>query len=146
MHTVSLLNASLFPYAARRLNGHFDGRAVDAFFDELFGAERAPQRDAPVTRPMPLEVSETDTAYHVTAELPGFKKEEITVKIDGANVTISAMRQGTSEAKPAVTAARSFRLAGEIDQTQAQAKVVDGVLELTLPKKVSEAAKVLTIH
>ena len=146
MHTVSLLNAGLFPYGARRLNSHFDGRAVNTFFDELFGAERSHQRDTPVVRSVPLDVSETDTAYHVTAELPGFKKEEITVKIDGADVTISATRQTASETKPAVTAARSFRLASEIDQTQAQAKVVDGVLELTLPKKVSEAAKVLTVH
>jgi HSP20 family protein len=42
--------------------------------------------------------------------------------------------------------ARSFRLGYELDESKAQAKYTDGVLELVLPKKATAAARRLTIQ
>jgi HSP20 family protein len=103
-----------------------------------------------------LDVAEKDDAYFVTAEIPGAKKEEIHVSIDGPQVSIRAERNGVREVKDGERVllkernfgkvARSFELASEIDETKAEAKYNDGVLELTLPKKAPTSARQLAIQ
>jgi HSP20 family protein len=90
------------------------------------------------------------------AELPGVKKEDIKVNIDGDAVSITAEARVEKEAKEGERVlhserfvgkvSRAFRLAEEIDESRASAKYSDGVLELTLPKKAAPAAKQLTIQ
>ncbi|HTN64991.1 MAG TPA: Hsp20/alpha crystallin family protein [Burkholderiaceae bacterium] len=92
-----------------------------------------------------MDVAETDQGYMVKAEIPGVKKEDIKVEIEGNQVSISAETQKETEQKQGETVVRSeryygkqyrrFTLAHEIDEDQAQAKYQDGVLELSLPKK-----------
>jgi HSP20 family protein len=88
----------------------------------------------------------------VCAELPGVRKEDINVTIDGDEIAISAQMKRESESKGKSGTAlhterfsgrmyRAFTLGHEIDQAKAQAKYVDGVLELTLPKLASEQSK-----
>jgi HSP20 family protein len=103
-----------------------------------------------------VDVSEKNGAYQVTADLPGVKKEDIQVAIDGAQVTLSAeVKRGkevtegervlhTERSFGKVT--RSFSLPQELDEEKAQAKFRDGVLELTLPKKAAAARKAITIQ
>src|SRR5215470_17452836 len=103
-----------------------------------------------------VDVAEQDGNYKVLAEIPGAKKDEIQVAIDGDQVSITAEVRKEKEVKDGDRVvhseryygkvARAFRLGQEIDQTKAQAKYADGVLELTLPKKVAASARQLTIQ
>jgi HSP20 family protein len=105
---------------------------------------------------MKLEVSEQAEAFKVLAEVPGVKKDEIQVTIDGDQVTISTEVRKEKDVKEGERVvhseryygkvARSFRLGYELDESKAQAKYTDGVLELVLPKKTTAAARKLTIQ
>ena len=100
--------------------------------------------------------AEKDGAYLVTAELAGVKKEDIHVGIDGAQVTLEAEVKREKEAakdervlhteRVFGKVSRSFTLPQEVDETKAEAKFRDGVLELTLPKKAAAQRKQIEIH
>jgi HSP20 family protein len=122
---------------------------ADPWFNQLFGD--APTRGAaPEIR---VDVEETPDAYLVRADLPGIAKDQINVEINDDIVTITAeyKRETTAEAKVLRTerrageASRSFRLPAAVDATKADAKHVDGVLQLTLPKQ-APTAKRLTVN
>ena len=103
-----------------------------------------------------VDVAEKNGAYTVTAELPGVKKEDIQVTIDGAEVTLAAEvkreKEVTQDERVLHTervfgsATRSFTLPQEVDEARAEAKFRDGVLELTLPKKAAAARKQISIQ
>ena len=103
-----------------------------------------------------VDVTERNGAYLVTADLPGVKKEDIQVAIDGAQVTLSAEIRREKEATEGERVlhtersfgklSRSFALPQELDEARAEAKFRDGVLELTLPKKAAAARKSITIQ
>ena len=105
---------------------------------------------------MKVDVAEKNGAYTVCAELPGVRKEDIQVSIDGAEVTLSAEvkreKEVTEDARVLHTErtfgklSRSFTLPQEIDEAAAEAKFRDGVLELTLPKKAAPARKQITVN
>jgi len=111
-------------------------------------------RDQPAR--VKVDVTEKDGAYLVHAELPGVKKEDIQLTIDGAQVTLAAEIKRERDAKEGERVlhtervygkvSRSFTLPQEIDDAAAQAKFADGVLELTLPKKVAAARKQISIQ
>lgn len=104
---------------------------------------------------MRLDVSEDDKAYAVKAEIPGVKKEDIKVSVDGNQVTISAEIKKETEEKEGKNVirseryygavSRSFSLDQDVDRETASAKYNDGVLTLTLPKKPGSSAKQLTV-
>ncbi|WP_332671519.1 Hsp20/alpha crystallin family protein [Aromatoleum sp.] len=104
---------------------------------------------------MRVDVKEANDAYQVHAELPGIKKEDIHVHIDGPVVSITAERKQEKEVKEGERVlrteryfgkvSRSFQLGQEVDEAQSSAKFNDGVLELRLPKKAQAQAKRLTI-
>ncbi|HEY7240787.1 MAG TPA: Hsp20/alpha crystallin family protein [Burkholderiales bacterium] len=103
-----------------------------------------------------VDVAEKNGAYLVTAELPGVKKEDIHVAIDGAQVTLEAEAKREKEAAKDERAlhservygkvVRSFTLPQEVDEAKAEARFKDGVLELTLPKKAAAQRKQITIQ
>ena len=103
-----------------------------------------------------MDLKEDDKAYTVHADIPGVKKEDIHVSIEGNQVSISAETKIEKEEKKGEKVlrseryvgkvARSFTLAHDVDEAGAQAKYSDGVLELTLPKKAVTAAKKLAIQ
>jgi HSP20 family protein len=105
---------------------------------------------------MKVDVAEKNGAYTVIAELPGVKKDDIQVTIDGAEVTLAAevkREKEVSQAERVLHAersygkvSRSFTLPQEVDEAKAEAKFRDGVLELTLPKKAAAARKQVTIQ
>ncbi|MBW8307257.1 MAG: Hsp20/alpha crystallin family protein [Thiobacillus sp.] len=102
-----------------------------------------------------MDLKEDDKAYTVHADIPGVKKEDIQVSIDGNRVSISAESKMEKEEKEGEKVlrserysgkvARSFTLLHDVDEAQAQAKYSDGVLELTLPKKAGTATRKLEI-
>jgi HSP20 family protein len=102
-----------------------------------------------------MNVSEDPEAYYVKAEIPGVKKEDIQVTCEGNTVSISAQVEEKKEKREGETVlcsemyegrvARTFTLLSDVDDSKAEAKYEDGVLELKLPKKVGSRSKALSI-
>jgi HSP20 family protein len=129
-------------------------------FDDLFkGVFLRPMRlEAPGEQGVriKMEVKEDDKSYTVHAEIPGVKKEDISISIDGNQVSISAEVRKEKEEKQGEKVLRSeryygrvyraFSLGQDVDQERAQAKYDNGVLELTLPKKAATATRRLTVQ
>lgn len=102
-----------------------------------------------------MDVKEADGQYLVKAEIPGVKRDDIHVTVEGNRVSISAEVKQEREVKEGEKvirsersfgmASRSFSLAEEVDQGKVQAKYTDGVLELTLPKKSGSSRKEIPI-
>ena len=133
-----------------------DPFALDPFEDALRslmrpwrpeGGDRSPQ--------IRVDVHEDDAAYTIKADIPGVKKEDIDVRVDGNVVTISAevKRQQEEKKEGRVLrserhygyASRSFSLASDVDDGKADAKYTDGVLTLKLPKKAQASSKRLSV-
>jgi len=131
-------------------------------FDEMFGDllkgffVRPVSFEGPSQFPVKVDVIEDDNAYKVQAELPGVKKEDINVSIDGSQISINAEVKKEHEEKDGERVlrseryygkfSRSFALSQDVDESTAQAKYSDGVLELILPKKAAVSAKKLYIQ
>jgi HSP20 family protein len=112
--------------------------------------------DTPALK-MRVDVSEKDNAYEVKADIPGVKKEDINVRIDGNVVQIDAEVNREKESKGNGgkvlrserywgTISRTFSLAQDVDDSKVVAKYTDGVLTLELPKKASTASKKIAIQ
>ena len=111
---------------------------------------------APAPTQFRMDLTANDKEYQVLAELPGVKKEEISITINGNEVSVSAVVKREKDVKNDGTVLRAERYYGkiqraftldqEIDEATAQAKYSDGVLELTLPKKTAAAPKRLAVH
>ena len=104
-----------------------------------------------------IDVVEQDDAYKVKADLPGLKKEDINVQIDGNRVQINAETRREKDVKDDGgkvlrseryfgSVSRVFTLAQDVDDTKAVAKYENGVLNLELPKKTSTVSKRLAIN
>ena len=106
---------------------------------------------------MRIDVSENDRAYAVKADIPGVKKEDIDVRIDGNVVQIDAQARSEKEEKSngdkvlrseryfgAIS--RTFSLADDIDETKVEAKYADGVLTLELPKAAPVDSRRISIQ
>ncbi|MGD9598313.1 MAG: Hsp20/alpha crystallin family protein [Steroidobacteraceae bacterium] len=126
-------------------------------FPELFRSVLQPIRaTAAEALEIKVDVKETDAEYSVEAEMPGVKKEDIHVQIDGNRVAIQAETKRESEQKDGErvlrseryygSVARSFTLASEIDESKVRAKIDNGVLSLALPKKKAPTAKRITVE
>jgi len=105
-------------------------------------------------RALELDVVETPEAYIVKAEAPGVAKDKIEVKVEDRDVTIAVEYRQEIEANGKALwrersfgkASRAIRLPEAVDANAAQAKHVDGVLQLTLPKIAKANAKQITIQ
>lgn len=104
---------------------------------------------------MRIDVNETDQAYLVKADMPGIKKEDIKIAVEGSHVSISAATQAQDEETVGDTVYRerysgsqyrSFTLPQEVDDAKTEAKYEDGVLHLTLPKKPGKARRQIPIQ
>jgi len=101
-----------------------------------------------------IDVVETPEAYIVKAELPGIAKDKIEVKVEDRDVTIGVEYREELEANGKTLwrerrfgkASRAIRLPESVDANAAQAKHVDGVLQLTLPKIAKTNSKQITIQ
>jgi len=128
-------------------------------FDDLFRGFFVRPVDfegAPAQPPaIKIDVKEQAENYLIHADLPGVKKEDIHVVVDGNQVSISAEVKQEKEVKEGERVlrseryfgkvSRSFQLGQEIDDSKAGAKFNDGVLELTLPKRTESSSKRLAI-
>jgi HSP20 family protein len=132
---------------------------VDDTFDQLlrgFLVRPANPEEQDSAAKFRVDVAESDKAYTVHAELPGVKKDDIQISIDGDQLAISAETRVEKEVKDGERVLRTERHAGKyyrafalgnaLDEEAASARYVDGVLELTLPKKAAATAKRITIQ
>ena len=124
------------------------------FFVRPVGFEGTHNQSAPAQ--FRVEVTEAEQAYTIRAEIPGVKKDEINISIEGDQVAISAEVKNEKDAKDGERVLRSeryygkvyraFQLGAPVDENAAAAKYTDGVLELTLPKKAAASAKRISIQ
>ena len=132
----------------------------ESLFDDFmdFPLEREFFRRTPVygkteKNIMKTDVKETDNAYELDIDLPGFKKEEVTAKLENGYLTISATKGANNDAQNKEgkyirrerytgTMSRSFYVGEDVQQEDVHAKFEDGILKLTVlkedPKKVEE--------
>jgi HSP20 family protein len=125
---------------------------VRGFFVRPVGFET---QGAPVQQ-FRVDVTENDGAYVLRAEIPGVKKDDIHITIEGDQVAISAEVKNEKEVKDGERVLRAerhygkvyraFTLGQAVDEATAGAKYSDGVLELTLPKKAAASARRITIQ
>ncbi len=121
-------------------------RDIDEYFDRLFDPRRWP-RLVPAGhefewRPA-TDIVETDKEFVVKAELPGVKKDEVSVELDGNTLTIKGERKEEKEEKGKKihrverfygSFMRSFTLPENVDAKAISAEMKDGVLHVHLPK------------
>ena len=131
---------------------------IDDFFPEFF---RRLARPIEFPRDMPgdirIDVTENDKDYQVRAEIPGAKKEDIRVTVDGNVVSIAAEVKKEKEEKSKEgrvlvretsygAASRAFTLGSDIDDKGVVAKLEDGILKLTLPKREGSRTRQIQVQ
>jgi HSP20 family protein len=130
--------------------------SLDSLLGEIFRPALVRDGHRSEALPLRVDVRETAEAYVVNAELPGVKKEQIEIEVEGNEVSIAAEIGAKREPREGEKwlrverfhgkTARRFALPLEIDETRADAKFADGVLELTLPKKAPAAGRRIAIQ
>ncbi len=137
--------------ASRRTAPANLSRAIEHLFND-----RAPAEVSAEPRVPALDVAESDTAYSLSFDLPGLTKEQLKVTVQGRRVSVEAGSSATTEAKEgerllyrerrAAHYARTVSLPAEVDQATSTAKFENGVLTLTLAKKVPTGATQISIN
>jgi len=114
-------------------DGHEPGRALDHW---LIAEKEA-------LHPVAVELTETDEALTLRAEVPGFRGEDLKLNVEPRRLAISGKREGFEEKKSQRTiyqehlsnqVCRSLELPIEVDPSQTKATIQDGVLEVSMPK------------
>lgn len=105
---------------------------------------------------MRVDVTEDEAAYIVKAEIPGMKKEDIAVSIDGSTVSITAevkREKQLNEGEKRLSVERYYGLVSrmltlpfEVNPAKAEASYEAGVLKLMLPKAPGSEVRRLAIH
>lgn len=137
---------------------HYD--AFDGRFDHLIKAAaneyftHAAKRQDTIEISPHITATDTEKAFEIEADLPGVIKENLKILVDGKRVTIEAevkrmseRRNGEQVLKEERTAKKfssTFLLSSDVDEARAIAKLENGVLSLTLPKKkIPQARRIL---
>ncbi len=135
------------------------GSLFDDFFRDVApGFYVKPLHGDPLPSPgsIKMDVKENGAAYTVSAEIPGVRKEDIHVTIEGGMVMVRAEVKQEDQQTEGDKLLRSERYYGavsrgiqlpqDVDQGQAKAKYDNGVLTLTLPKKQGVGGQKLRIE
>ncbi|HSY26258.1 MAG TPA: Hsp20/alpha crystallin family protein [Burkholderiaceae bacterium] len=146
------------PFAFRRTpaNGSFD-RLFDSVVEDYFAAPKNKTTKTANTSIAPrINITESEQAYIVEAEIPGVTKENVKISVDGKHVTLEAEVKRDVESKEGETVifaertvqkfSRSFTLAVEVDDERTIAKLENGILTLTLPKKEALRPKQIQVQ
>jgi HSP20 family protein len=130
-------------------------RLLDDTFERLFRVAPLAQPNGEATTTPSLDVSESAQGWTVKLDMPGVAKEDVQINVEGRRVSVQAATQKTEEQKDGdrivwrerTTAryARSFVLPVEVEHSDAQAKLENGVLTLVLPKRANKAASQITV-
>jgi HSP20 family protein len=138
-------------------------RLLDPSFDSLenvirrFLPSTALEAEMPQPLKMRIDVTENEKAYTVKADIPGVKKEDINVRVEGNIVQIDAQAGSEKETRGEGdkvlrserhygSISRSFSLSQDIDSGRVQARYADGVLTLDLPKAAPMDSRRITVQ
>jgi HSP20 family protein len=137
-----------FPITSHRVAPASLSRAIDQLFNDRYPADE--------TRVPALDVVESDTAYTLSFDLPGLSKDQLKVTVQGRRVNIEATAAAATENKQgkrvlyrersSAQYARTVSLPAEVDQATSIAKFENGVLTLTLAKRVPTGATQISIN
>ena len=115
----------------------FPFRAFDDMDRRLYGKH--------ASHLMKTDVKEVDGNYEVAVDLPGFKKDQVQIRLDNGYMTITASKGMEEEKKDGHKVIRQERYAGSMQRSfyvgenltseDVKAKFEDGVLTLKFPKK-----------
>ena len=128
----------------------FSENLFDDFFNDNFGMfpvwnERNPLYGKRTKNLMKTDVRETEDSYELDIDLPGFKKDEVTVDLKDGYLTISAAKGLDKEEQDkkgryirqeryAGACSRSFYV-GDVEPKDVSAKFEDGILRISMPKE-----------
>ena len=134
---------------------------VDELFSDFFHRANVPAARHSNTQAVSrarMDVLDKGGNYEVKVDLPGIRKDDIHVGIEGARVSINAESKDSSETKNGTNGdkilyseryttryARSFELPAEVTEEGADARFEDGVLTLSLPKRAPTVSKRLAV-
>jgi HSP20 family protein len=131
----------------------FTDTGLDEMFRGFFAPVRVEGGRTPVT--IKMDVTETADGYTIHAEMPGMKKDDINVEIEGNQVTITAESKREWEKKEGDKVLRSeryfgnvyrsFTLPAELNEAKSEAKYDKGVLELKLVRKAPVGGRKLPV-
>ena len=133
--------------------------ALESFFDSdffpSFAAWQEEDKNSEVYRLPKTNISETDKEYVLTIEMPGFEKSDIDVSLENDQLVVTGERQEETEANEkqrlirreiqSTKFRRSFRLGQSVDRDKIKAKVSNGVLTLTVPKRPEVVGRKISI-
>lgn len=127
---------------------------VDSIFGDLFPVYKGWFEDDQESRArLPMtNVNETDSAYVLTMEMPGVEKKNIDVAIERDHIVVTGEKTEKIDNEGLLRAEirsekfrRSFLLDGSVDREKIQAKLDNGVLKVTLPKKSENVGRKIDI-
>lgn len=128
-------------------------RGIDDIFREMRMMPSWANRETEAL--IPIDMQENDQTYTIKAEIPGVKKEDIKIDVNGNQISITAEVRREEDQKSGNMVRserfygqqyRSFSLPQDVDDEKAEAKYQDGILQLTLPKKAAGSKKQIDIH
>ena len=133
---------------------------MDFPFEKEFFGRRNPLYGKHADHIMKTDIKELDAAYEMDIDLPGFKKEDVSAKLENGYLTIRAAKGVDKDEKNdkgvyirreryAGQCARTFYVGEDVKQEDIKAKFEDGILKVTIPKvehKAVEAKKYIAIE
>lgn len=149
---IELWNESFpIPHALERLQREMN-RAFDGFFrgDLLDRNSYFSEGWSPA-----VDISESSDSYTIYAELPGIKKEDVKIIMNGNLITLRGEKKNESEKKGNMFSRiersygvfeRSFTLPLTVKSDAVEARYNDGILTITLPKKEESKEKVIDVN
>ncbi len=130
----------------------FGDNLIDDFFNDFdrnYFRGFQPSVRTERTNLMKTDIRETEAGYDLDVELPGYKKEDLNLELNGGYLNISAEKNTSNEEKDnegrvirrerfSGSMKRSFYVGDEITEEDIKARFEDGILKLFVPKKVVE--------
>ena len=135
------------------LNNDRDFARMNRDIDQFFGQFRNTPKQY-VYRPV-VDIEENEESFVLHADLPGLKKEDISIEVDGQELVISGKREAPSEVADGGTYrrerhfgsfARRFKLGPAIKSENIGAAYKDGVLTVTLPKAEEDKPRKIEVE
>jgi HSP20 family protein len=146
MKAVTLYRPAVFENAL----GDFD-RYLDSFFGDSF---LSPSEKI-LGRIPAVDVRDTENAYVLEADLPGYDEKDVEVHLDGDTLTIESKKEEAREEKKdgsyvirerrSASFSRSFKLPGNADPNAVSAAFTNGVLSLQIKKRAEAQKRVIQI-
>ena len=119
---------------------------LDALLDHFSRGFRDTFSNAVSGRQIPVNLYATEDAYEVRAEMPGVRKEDVSVEIENAVLSIRAKRSVESGSGAAeFTLARDITVGDDVAADKVKARIENGILSIHLPKREARKPKAIKV-